>query len=75
MLTGWFEVELFYNGRLGIGSFCFKMTGLEKQLKRETKEKFEKSGYEEATRDVKKNEFDPRFMVKLLLQREGLVRK
>ena len=51
------------------------MTGLEKQLKRETKDKGEKSGYEEATRDVKKNEFDTRFMVKLLLQREGLVRK
>ena len=47
-------MELFYNGRLGIGSSCFKMTGLEKQLKRETKEKGEKSGYEEATRDVKK---------------------
>ena len=47
-------MELFYNGRLGIGSFCFKMMEFEKQLKRETKEKYEKSGYEEATRDVKK---------------------
>ena len=47
-------MELFYNGRLGIGSSCFKMMGLEKQLKRETKDKGEKSGYEEATRDVKK---------------------
>ena len=67
-------MELFYNGRLGIGSSCFKMTGLEKQLKRETKDKGEKSGYEEATSDVK-NEFDTRFMVKRLLQRIGLVRK
>ena len=52
-------MELFYNGRLGIGSFCFKMTGLEKQLKREAKEKCEKSGYKEATRDVKKMSLIP----------------
>ena len=35
------------------------MTGLEKQLKRETKDKGEKSGYDEATRDVKKMSLIP----------------